>query len=321
MFTPATIILIGGIITLVLTYIAALVQERESKSDKQDLINNNQSTRNELVKKTEEIAKIQRTNDEEIKGLQQKLISGYKDQVLKSEEIASLYKRLAESQEKVAALSEETKYYLTGGDSYCFIDMSTAKNLDKVYLTLVHVGVYPLQNVEVSLFNSDFACENNQVKKGDDSSDKASNTRVDFKVDNLKAATTVSLGEMPTNIKAQKNFEVRFRANNREWYQRIMLRISKYSNSHMMATHIYKFENSTKIVLKEGTADNLDLLRVMLDDEEKVINIDEESFGENAISGTWKGFPLYKDEVSPWTNRCKVIWDRGLFLITSEKGI
>lgn len=324
MFTPATIILIGGVITLLITYFAALTQEKESKADKQDLINNNQNTRDELVRNNEEYAKTQKANDEEIKQLQRRLISEYEKQVLKSNEIASLYKKLAESQEKVTVLTDETKQYLTGGDSYCFVDISAFKNVDKAYLTLVHRGNHPLQDIEIMLFNSDFACESAQDKRGDDSSDKViseGNEGKSFNVDNIKAGTTKSLGEITTNIKAQKSFEVRFRANNREWYQRIMLRLSKYDDRHMLATHIYKIENNVKIILKEGTDETLNLVRVHLDDDEKVVYADDECFGENATSGLWKGFPLSKSETSPWTNRCKVLWKEGFYFVTTEGGI
>lgn len=322
MFTPATIILIGGLFTLILTYIAALVQEKDSKNDKQDLIDNNDKMKKELFQKNEEHAKIQRDSDEEIKELQRKLVSEYKDQADKSAEIASLYKKLAESQEEVTALTKETKFHLTGGNSYCFLDIRTSKQTDKAYLYLVHRGNYTLQNIEIKLFNTDFSCGNYNSKKGDDLQSSKVDSSKSFIVENLKAETFKPLGEIETPIKAQKSFEVRFRSNNGEWYQRIMLRVVKHGADHIMATHIYKVVNGKKITIKEGTSDNLNLLFVEVEGfEDTTINSDDECFGEGVKKGIWKGFPLMKGELSPWTNRCKVIWDRGLFITTSEKGI
>lgn len=322
MFTPATIILIGGLFTLVLTYIAAIVQEKESKADKQELLDNNTKMKNELFERNEEHARIQRNNDEEIKELQRKLVSEYKDQATKSAEIASLYKKLAESQEKISNLTEETKSHLTGGNSYCFIDIRTSKGSNKADLYLIHRGSYTLQNIEIKIFNTDYSCGNSNPKRGDELKSLSIDTSKSFSVDNLKAETSKFIGQINTAAKAQKSFEIRFRSNNGEWYQRVMLRLVKNSSEHIMAIHVFKVVEKKKVVIKQGTSDNLGLLFFEIEGfDDKTTNADDECFGEGVSKGIWKGFPLMKGETSPWTHRCKVFWDQGLFFTTGNLGI
>ncbi|WP_080058938.1 hypothetical protein [Spirosoma aerolatum] len=313
MLTPATIVLIGGAITLLLTYVATRMTEKENKEDQQKL-------KDELVKKSEEYAskvddyaRLQRGSDKEIKALQMQLIKKAEDQAAKNEEIAELNKQLRLSAEKIAKLSQETKEYITGENTFCYatldIHSGAAGNTFKAALELQKSGKYTLQAIDVLILNADYGCENfARIKSG-----KSPVGNLDpieentFEINRLTTGERKQIGYIPYSVQPEKRYNLRFRASNGygEWFQRIVFRKIPSTDIYVWATQIYLMnEKGEETIIKEGSEYwfRYDSKRGTKITEQHmlgtVVNIE--------LNSTWAGFPLKKGETSPWIKNCRV---------------
>lgn len=261
MWTSANIILIGGLVTLILTYIATNITDKENKKDQQKLKDELAKQSQEYASKVDQYAQTQKVNDEVIKELQRQLIEEARKQVAKSDEIASLYKQLAESQNEVVALTKRTNASVTGGEGYCYINIYP--NLEgSADIDVISESEYPLHNVEIYvrpwLFIDDFYVD----KDFSDSYRKSTDFKehYGFKVSVLPSkkselVTSRHLGTVPFNLSKIWYYTIDFTATNDEWRQ--VWELSLDENSKPIVSHIvYKttIENGVmkKVILKKA---------------------------------------------------------------------
>lgn len=193
MLEPATILLIGGLITTILSYFALRIQNAADAKDKDTLLTANQSTKDELattkielrerdaqlIERAENTAQIQAERDRKINELQEeiakksqeyaekvdeysrsqkssddKIIALQADQIKKTEEISKLNKQIAE-------LSNESLNNIIGKDSYCYAEISPVVHpvFKKAGIVIRHIGKYPLKNVQVSFIETEDSYE------------------------------------------------------------------------------------------------------------------------------------------------------------------
>ncbi|MVM39314.1 hypothetical protein GO730_20015 [Spirosoma sp. HMF3257] len=218
----------------------------------------------EYASKVDEYAYTQRLNSDEIKGLQNQLIQRADDQSAKSAEIAELYKKLAESQERVTKLTEETQTYVTGGDNYCYVNIYPESLSDKkAEVAVISNSKYPLYDVEIKIVPwlpwDDFWVDQNALKVYKESLNL--NERYNFRVGTLPSqksqlVTSRQLGYLPFDSHQKWIYTIDFIARNGEWRQVWEVYIDE--DLKPVASHItYKtvIENNTRknVILHQFT--------------------------------------------------------------------
>jgi len=102
------------------------------------------------------------SKSDEISSLYQRLYSTSRQLQAKSENIAILNQKIAESQQElkvksevIAKLNLHTQYSMTGGDSYCYLKLWGINAItNKLQTVLMHVGKYPLYDIEMHYENA-----------------------------------------------------------------------------------------------------------------------------------------------------------------------
>ncbi|MCK8496135.1 hypothetical protein M0L20_29985 [Spirosoma sp. RP8] len=199
-----------------------------------------------------------------------------------------------------------TNDYLSANNSFCYAELLMSENSNKAEITIKHCGKYALSNLELSIVNTDYACFSieSTIADFDGYVETSSNN---FGPYNVISEERKFVGGIKTVSKLEKHFNLRFTSNNKEWFQRIVLRENKPMLTYDWATQVYKMEDGKEVILTQGTD-------VVMDREFSVGKIitTMTSTGHTrrvVLSNLWDGFLLKEGEKTPWDKRCKVHYD------------
>ncbi len=181
----------------------------------------------QLAEKSDEIAEYAKKQEQASKNvseLQQMLLEKANFQLEKTEQIAKLNAELAESQKEIAKLSQDISYNVTGGNSFCYITLSSSAS-NKIRVEVFHQGKYPLSNVRMYITNQSAV----QRLAGND----GAKTRImgmfrrssatQFTLNNLAPSNaSVTIGELESSDAGwtiNDSYFIEFIANNGSWEQ------------------------------------------------------------------------------------------------------
>jgi hypothetical protein len=149
MISPGIVILIGAIISALGAWWAYHKQDRDRLQFERD-----------LRQKSDEIASLYQTLAKSQRELREKADSQVQIQqelVKKSDEVAQLNREIAQAQrdlrfksDEIAELNRTIAASVTGGDSFCYIDMSSY-GANEALLMLVHQGRFPLYDISIRI--------------------------------------------------------------------------------------------------------------------------------------------------------------------------
>jgi hypothetical protein len=133
------IFLLGFIFLMgIANIIAIVIKDREDKKEIDRLSNQITQTEKNLGSKSDEVTK-----------LSEKLLT-------KTEEIADLNRSLSTKSDKIADLNRDIAGIVSGGDSYCYVDLeSLSDGKNTPLLVLVNEGNYPLYDVFITIVDLD----------------------------------------------------------------------------------------------------------------------------------------------------------------------
>lgn len=121
--------------------------------------------------------------------------------------------------------TDDIKANITGGDSYCYVDIMvyTTKNVGRV--TLHHSGKYPISKLFISLRNV------NWLYHPSKSQDQDKEEVWNYNLESVEPGMSVDLGEIhaPNSLK-ELVFSIAYAARNGAWNQHIVFRESFLAN-------------------------------------------------------------------------------------------
>ena len=211
--------------------------------------------------KVDNYAKKQAENDNEVKNLQKQLIEKAEVQNQKTEQIAKLNAELAESQKEIAKLTVETANNVTGGDGYCYVNI-TPDIPGKALADITNDSKYPLYDIEVQinpwLVINTFYVEESDAKAYGEATNFSE--RYNFKVGTLASmksqlVTNRVLGLVPFDYSKKSFFTINFTARNGEWTQIWELSIDEKSNpisSHIIYKTVVEKQILKRVILKKS---------------------------------------------------------------------
>lgn len=249
-----------------------------------------------LNQKSEQIIAL---NDEHKKTLQ--------ENVQLSSENVQLSKDLAKAYEKAQILTQEKLDNILGKNSYCYItiDIPRDKSQDLAIVTLHNGGQFQLENLEISLINTDEEYER-QLKNNVHYND---NPKEFYRVSNpytksiplLKVGQIIRLDPIKFVRRSQKSFNVFFKTSRDNWYQRIVLRDLEFylHPSAIYQDMRYSFIATSQVYNLSYTAPNARLYH--FEETLKILGLvavdtNDESYQKSPSSY----FPLLKGEKIPF---------------------
>lgn len=195
------------------------------------------------------------TKNEQISKLSLQLYSSSKQLQVKSDQIAQLYNKLAETQEKLRIKSEklsemslQSLYSITGGDSYCFVVPSLLKGVNsqkqwvsRKELAIVHVGKYPLYDVQLSFTD---VSKHNFV-----TIDDIVNSKLVANLGNLSPGLIRHIPELTYPSSNEAHYRFTFATRSGMIYEDLLLK--KQQQDWAYALRVYKSSASGKKILFE----------------------------------------------------------------------
>lgn len=332
MFDLSLLLLLVGIASLIGNYVYTRRQDNKNEEDQKELLQSNEEIRNQLLKQSEalnaksdelaqqskEYAISQRSSFDKIQDLQEKLIIEAKEQSSKNAEIAQLNRELRISAEKTANLTNKMNDYITGNGSFCYADIFMFIESKFAKISINHFGNSPLHNIEFSVVNIDHACKLTEFVLNGNVVPKEIESKIyKFEIGSLIKNERKLEEEIPVVPKQENSYHFRFRSNDREWFQRILLRPNFKGYFYVWATQIYYFDGGKETLLAEGTPHTIGVN----DFESNKFFISRSNVGPTEketvkipINNKWTGFPLKQNEFTPWSQqKCHVHFDgRGI---------
>jgi len=252
MSDPFVIILIGGFLTACITGITSYASYRAQKkqTEETDSINKAQLQRYEILQtKTGEAVELVKSLTEKNKELDNKIATQNKKTELikqkaeeitqlthqlnekasvqneKTDKITQLAGQLEETQKELKNFTSESLNYLTGGDSWCYIALTSSSNSNELRVRLYHKGKYPLIALRVVIV---YTSELERVTQGSGAMKKgflmAGTYSTDIPVGTVPKSHTIRnpgilIGTVPHNPNVNETYHINFTAQNGEWYQ------------------------------------------------------------------------------------------------------
>lgn len=195
------------------TYQAALQAKQDSLNKKNDdiikLTTELKDKSDDHAKKIDEYATNQRADNQKIIELQDKLLG-------KTESIDSL-------NQQIATLSKTTLDNMLGSNSFCYFRVEVAPNREYADFYLVHEGKNSLTNVKISIL----ACEgviNEAIPPRVSITSNYENAIAHHDLGNINKGTDVKFLKMYLTDRREQWFNISFKSNSADWYQRIYVR-------------------------------------------------------------------------------------------------
>lgn len=339
---PAVWIVIGAIISA----LASLKATKDQAKETADQARENAIQQQELSKKAADIVKKQDELNQKSAGIinQQEQLSSKQSEMFllsqaqlkeqtalreKAEINEKLALKLAESQRELASLSAERYNSTIGRDSYCYVELSmpidpNADDADEMYLYLHHVGKYALKNLEVSIVNTDL--EFGQLLDRNASYENEQEDYHNYKNPYHDKMASFTPDDVPTPLKRlrtvrrdQKSFHIRFKTDNKTWYQRVLLRrvggyelkphadVPNYDSWFLSEFQVYELNNNGPN--KVHRYENILLESIVRD------GYDTGSIKGIGYQKIWRRFPLKKGELErlPFGFWPSLYWDGASF--------
>lgn len=159
------------------------------------------------------------------------------DLLAKSQTIIDKTEKIADLRRELAASSRESLQQITGGNSYCYLEVSFAKQSDKADLILLHKGRYPLYDLQLMV--RDLGAFEELMKMGSPGMEAILKSQL---------FNTKNVGELPPNkvllvgqldLKGYeiKRYLIQIEARNGTFFQ--PLRLRKVNGDWKAATQVY----------------------------------------------------------------------------------
>jgi hypothetical protein len=121
-------------------------------------------------------------------------------------------KELRKKNEEIASLNRQIAQTGVGGDSYCYVDFSYNAGFDYPFLTLIHVGDYPLYDVSIVIRDLD---EYEYLKDGTPTIEDLEKAEFSYPSRNLSPGERVKLYRLPVSpSENRKRYEVSITSRN-----------------------------------------------------------------------------------------------------------
>lgn len=281
-------------------------------------------------------------------------IAAWRASKIQSDESNKLSKKLIESQAEVIKLTQKINDYVTGGESFCYIDMVYFNSYTDILATIKHSGKYPIHNVEISLINTDEEYEAldgdkpiptdlnealSWVKPKDLTEKYNSKDPFYLEIRNISKGESFTIpGIQLGKNRKQKSFNIRFKSDNRIWYERILLRqfgafpkkifsaeLDKRTGN-LKKEHYYQDDHAISAIQVytieeiQGEADkqkSKPYEKILIEGTTRSINY-YDYFGDAEFfqKVKWDGFPLRNEETKPFTSKGFIHWNSAVLNIT-----
>lgn len=242
-------------------------------------------------------------------------------------QLAQSQNKLIEAQQKLAELNTETYNSAIGKDSYCYAALSIPSdpNADQVNVYLHHVGKYGLRNLEVFIVNTDI--EFGQILDQNIDYKEEQEDYHNFRNPYYDRMASFTADDVPTPLKSfrtvrrdQKSFHIRFKTDNKTWYQRVLLRrVGGYEIKPEYNSPIYDYDNWFLVAYQVYEVDKWGYAKVHR--YEKILmesTVSDEYYPQAIRTGgqkIWRPFPLKRSELEylPFLRWPSLHWDGASF--------